>query len=203
MSLKPKLAICLPSRGVVFSKTMEAVTREIRMVDNSFLTKLFMTHDKPLPECFNDLTVRAMAWGAEYLWFVEEDMILPDGILVDLLKCDELIVTADYPVIGGHHTAIEYPLVTLTGTGCLLVDREVFEKFDLPYWKSQAYNLSNWQALPTRMSYGGHDAHFSKLVSDLGYKIKIVERTCGQYRMDTPGQAGENEGTHLIQELLF
>lgn len=201
--MKPKLAICLPSRGQVFSKTMEAVHREIRLVDSSFTTKLFMTHDKPLPECFNDLTARALAWGAEYLFFVEEDMILPEGILIDLLKCDDPIVTADYPVIGGAHTAIEYPDVILTGTGCLLVDRHVFEELSLPYWKSQAYNLSTWQPLDIKMSYGGHDADFSKRVADLGYKIKIISRTCGQYRMDTPGRAGENEGTHLIQELLF
>lgn len=181
---------------------MEAVIREMSSVADRVQLRLFMTHDLPLPDCFNELTEQAMTWGADFIWFVEEDMALPRGILLELTAQDEPIVAADYPVIGSQPTVTEYPNgVTVTGTGCLLVDREVFERLGTPYWQAKAYDTRTWEEVPNyRVEYGLHDADFSKRVHDLGFKTGIIPTRAGQYRLIKSGLDGQNQGTHQIVE---
>jgi hypothetical protein len=90
-----KVAIILPSRGLMFSRTAEEVLANHKSVPS----RLFFAHKRPIPDCFEIPTLEALAdEDITHLWYVEDDMALPPNILRTMLDANEMAVTADYPV---------------------------------------------------------------------------------------------------------
>lgn len=193
-----KIAVCMPSRGLIHSRTIEHVLRETQSAPAQYF--YLFTHDKPIPDCFNDLVKRALDHEADYIWFVEEDMKLPEGVLRAMLDRHKPIVTVDYPVGKSNTVKIENNEVVFCGTGCLLVKSEVFKGLE-PYFRADIeYILPDYTPTPSKHGYGKQDIDFCIRVRELGYKIHLLEKPAGQYRIAELGEAGVNDGCHKVVE---
>lgn len=200
-----RVGIILPSRGLMFSRTAEEIVRNVRGVNHKF----FFSHRKPIPQCFEVPTLEAIGDPTiTHLWFVEDDMILPDNTLADMLSVDKDVVTCDYPVtkdgkgavlsVGGE--------VIYCGTGCLLVKREVFATLSQPYWRSDIrWNPLNYVttvklvgSMYDDQAYGLHDVTFGVKLYKAGIPISLFGRL-GQRKLVKLGETGTNNGAHKTE----
>ena len=178
----------VPSRGLLHTETVEAIDRELMGFEHH---PTQYTHDKPIPDCFNYLSEKFLETDAKYAWFVEEDVVPPEGALKKLV---------DYMETGYDISFINYPLVKFngekcykyfqghivwTGLGCTLVKREVFEKLKAPRFMG-GYSLvaimsgsaqTHWriELRPnSKVIYGGQDVYFCTNAFLSGFKIGVV-----------------------------
>ncbi len=198
-----KLAVILPSRGLIFSQTIEEVLTELQDYDY----KIFFSHSKPIPDCFNQPLELALAGNYDYIWFVEEDMALPRGVLAELLTLQADIATIDYPATEGVMCLQRDATgaILYTGTGCLLVKRSVFDKMAKPIFDTSfAYTVDGQligQRNTTDMShlYGQQDVHFFLQARSLNLSIAAAGRTAKQRKIVNYGAPGTNNGFHTIK----
>lgn len=112
-----KLAVIVPSRGLMFSETLQELLRELEGIPH----EIYWAHEKSLPECFNEPTERAMADPDVFaLLFCEDDMKLPKGILQEMFDQNYPLVALDYPFQqNGDSTCLHDPngYAFWTGTG--------------------------------------------------------------------------------------
>lgn len=203
----------MPSRGLVFSRTMETVIQNLQSTGVEY--ELFMAHDLPLPECFNEPIERALKSNVDVIWFVEEDMVIYPGILSKMLKEYQ----KGYKVISGEYadrrTGItlvarnEKGVVLYSGMGCLLVDASLFSKLDKPYIRRYCFQLiktkhgKDYKPLPEVMPkwYGTQDVWFSYRLRKLGNEIKVIEGKIGHLQLVARGKDEKNAGAHTIVEV--
>lgn len=205
-----KLAVILPSRGLVFSRTVAEVLREVRALGCEW--ELFMAHSRPIPECFNEPIAEGMAWGATHFWLVEEDMALPVGILSELIAADAPIAAADYPVKPGFMCVNrdDDGRVRHSGTGCLLATCEALEQagpFTTDWWYIITDHGRKWTRQRVSESarsqvYGMHDIEFGMQLYLAGRPIRIIDTTVGQRRIVREATQNRNaNGWHEITEM--
>jgi hypothetical protein len=212
------IAVCLPSRGLVFSETVEEVLREVDRVGRPW--RIHWSHGRPIPACFNTITEAALAdRRVSHLWFVEEDMGLPEGILGALLARDAHAIAADYPVTTAPSGTIlrdPHGRAYFTGTGCLLVAREVLEALEPPVWRSDVAWALEWDDAESRLYahprrrtpaemaviYGFQDVHFGIDQYRRGRAVEIYDdEVCWQRKLQNLGRRNNNlHGCHEIVE---
>ena len=195
-----RIAVILPSRGLIFSETADEILKNLQGIPHKF----FFSHGKPIPDCFEEPTLRALKdKSISHLWFVEDDMKLPPNTLSSLLLEDANAVTCDYPINkkgrgsvfrdqGGH--------VVFCGTGCLLVKRSVFDNLTKPYFRSDIkWTMLNYgEALKLVASqsedegYGLHDITFCIKLWNAGIVVKVSPVKLGQRKLINLGKAGSN-----------
>ena len=203
-----KVAVILPSRGLMFSRTAEEISQNVRDIPH----KWFFAHRKPIPECFESPTNRALLdEEITHLWFVEDDMILPPNTLKKMLDKGTAVVTADYPVAksGRGSIFVVDKQVIFCGTGCLLVKREVFNELRAPYWRTDMrWNIKNYgefykmtRSEDTNLDgYGLHDVNFCMNLYHLGIPIHTIKPNLGQRKLVALGKSGSNDGAHKIEQ---
>ena len=205
-----KLAVILPSRGLVFSRTISEMLREVRSLDCEW--ELFMAHSRPIPECFNEPVAEGMDWGATHFWLVEEDMALPAGILAELVETGAPIAAADYPIKPGFYCVNRDPggVVRHSGTGCLLAEREALAEalpFTTEWWYVITDHGKTWTRQRVSESakgivYGMHDIELGMRLYERGKPIHIIETTAGQRRITRHAVEHRNDhGWHEIEEM--
>lgn len=205
-----KLAVVMPSRGLVFSRTIAEVLREVRGVGCEW--EIFWAHSRPIPECFNEPIADGMEWGATHFWIVEEDMALPAGILSELVESGAPIAAADYPIKSGHMCVARDPagVVRHSGTGCLFAERDALAAalpFTTEYWYVITERGKKWTRQRISESardkvYGMHDIEFGMRLHDRGRPIHIIKTTAGQRRITRPAVERRNDqGWHDIEEM--
>jgi hypothetical protein len=181
---------------MVQSRTMEDLARILHGRDY----KLFMSHNLPIPDCFNQVVSDALEAGYDTLWMVEEDMALPEGILDEMLTVGKPVVTANYPVAPGVGCVIKHEDFTQFGTGCLLIKREVFDKLDTPYFQAKLFDAYTFEPVaPHPHMYGGHDIDFAIRVKKAGYDVAVTRTTVGQYKVTELGTPNNNHGAHNVE----
>lgn len=205
--LSSKIAVIFPSRGLAFSQTCEELIENLTGYDYD----IFFSHQRPIPECFNEPLKTALNSPQRYthFWFCEDDMILPKGILKTLLKAEVPAICCDYPVSReGKPSVYRDPVnnAIYGGTGCLLVTRQFLENYKQPVFRTDiAWDIKEgdrFEATPRKIEgdlYGLHDVTFGLLAYQRGTPIKVSKIHCGQRKLKALGQAGTNEGEHLIQ----
>jgi hypothetical protein len=142
-----------------------------------------------------------LKWKADHLWYVEEDMVPPDGILDEMLALDAPVVTADYNLTTGRAT--QYApggSILFGGMGCLLVKSEVFDRMERPFFRCNMYTGEGGR-LGLERKYGGQDVHIFMECRRLGIPIAQVKRNCKHLRLEEPGALKTNIGVHKIVEL--
>ena len=180
-----KLAVILPSRGLIFSATVEEILREVLAVGCEW--RIFFAHSRPIPQCFNEPLEQALAGDFTHFWFVEEDMVYPVGILGELIATGLPAVAADYPM-NTTGTMCVYRdragVVRCSGTGCLLLDRAtllvVFPFTTRVRYMIRGDTWTPFEAEPESEDYGLHDIHLSMTLYDRGTPIQIVPTLCDQ-----------------------
>jgi len=209
-----KVVAATPSRGLIHSRTVEAVLRESWSIGDDWVGWLF-THDLPIPDCFNELVERALATCASAIWLVEEDMQPGPGTLVkmvDALYTPADIAVVDYPVgLPKNISGKTYPTVTRDGagrvtwcgTGCILIQRHVFDSVPRPWFTLQNRlvkpGVVTWQG--GEPSKYGSDIAFTFACHQLGFKFAVVDAQVNHLRVVERGQSGKNCGFHIIEPL--
>jgi len=206
-----KIAVVLPSRGLIFSQTADELLQNLEGYDY----EIFFAHGLPIPDCFEKPLERALGDDRffTHFWFVEDDMALPNDILDSLVLANTAVAACDYPVSNEGQGAVFKNAegdVIFTGTGCLLVKREVFEQLKPPFFRTDIrWNATNYGKFirltantitnPTLEGYGLHDTHFGIRLYKAGIKTEIVGQV-GQRKLIALGKAGSNDGAHQIEE---
>ena len=126
-----RIAVILPSRGLVYSKTVEELYKALEGL--SF--KLFWSHGRPIPDCFEIPTEEALNDPTfTHLLVIEEDMIIPKDGIKNMLKADIHAIAYDYPVTGAPGGTVLYDTedtAYFTGCGILLVKMDIIRKMPI------------------------------------------------------------------------
>lgn len=174
-----------------------------------------LTHSLPIPDCHERVTELGLATGAEALWFVEEDTVVPDGALMASIRLRKPIVAVDYPV-GENPTWSAIPHFGATilwcGLGCTLISRRVFERMARPWFSTQSgYEIRrNGSAVPDLIEradsrpdgdkYGQQDIYFFRHVIEAGFVItQIPGMRASQAKVREYGKPQTNIGAHRIE----
>ena len=204
-----KLAVIVPSRGLMFSQTLEELLGELEGINY----EIYWAHGKSLPECFNEPTERALADPDNFaLLFCEDDMIIPKGILREMFDRNYPVVALDYPFQqDGDSTVLHDPkgFAYWTGTGFMLVARQVLENMEKPIWRTDTTfdpfvdkdTIHFWPRKLNKVFYGLHDLRFGLLLYSAGLPVFPMERTAGQRKLETLGDSLTNDGAHKIYKL--
>lgn len=203
-------AVVTPSRGLVHSRTVEAVMANIAEAVGHEFRGWRLSHDLPIPDCDNDVAERGLATGADALWFVEEDTIPPSGALVaSIAMLEEFDVAAvDYPVGGDAWACINHDksgAVRWCGLGSTLIHSRVFAALPRPWFTTDYVYVWRGDWAPQRLEddpagrYGLQDIHFSQMVRDAGFRIGQVEgMVAGHAKLLELGAPLTNHGAHQI-----
>jgi hypothetical protein len=203
-------AVVTPSRGLVHSRTVEAVMANTALASGHEFRGWALTHDLGIPECHETVTEMGLATGADALWFVEEDNIPPpNALLASFALLDEYpVVAVDYPV-GDAWACINHDErgeIRWTGLGSTLIRREVFETIPRPWFSSDwVYVMRHGQWLPTpdetppASRYGLQDIHFAMQVVAAGFRIgQVPDLYGGHAKLLSLGAPASNQGAHRI-----
>ena len=191
-----KIAVVLPTRGLIFTEVMVALLRELKGYEYS----IFMSWDRVIPDSHNELTKEALL--ADYILFLEEDVVMPEGSLEKMIGKGD-IVALDYGVQGWSCITTFQGENMWCGLGCTLVKREVFEKLEYPYFRSdKALLLNDWPEIKWieagEQAYGGHDIYFGIKAREKGFKIIKAEGEARHLKLESLGRPEINKGLHQI-----
>lgn len=204
-----KIAVILPSRGLMFSQTADEILQNLKGVPHRF----FFAHRKPLPDCFEEPVNLALEDPeVTHLWLVEDDMILRPTILREMLDESVAVVTVNYPTTDKGNAAVlsVKGQVIYGGTGCVLVKREVFDELKRPYFrtdiiwipknKGDYIKFMGMKKTEHATDYGLHDVNFYMDLYRLGIPVHTLKNPVGQRKLIALGKAGSNNGAHVIEE---
>lgn len=207
MSTGLTYAVVTPSRGLVHSRTIEAVLDNVWDVPGCL--GWLLTHDLPIPDCDEQVAEAGLDTGADVLWFVEEDVIPPAGALrasLDLLADGYGIAAIDYPV---SHASDAWGCIVRQdadiiwcGLGATLIPRATFEAVKRPWfvtdWEYRRWKGS-WKAMRNHGRYGQQDIHFCMAVREAGLRIgQVPGMIAGHAQLVELGRNGTNVGYHTI-----
>jgi hypothetical protein len=200
--MKTTGVVCVCSRGLVHSRTIEGIDKNMNEVSGDWI-RIF-THDKPIPEAQNSIVELARQYHPEWLWFVEEDVVPPDGVLQKLLdeakECD--VVAAKYKLAGGSwsHFPINGSSLAFAGLGCLLVYLKVFDRIGYPYFRiDRQFSFALQPAGKQKQKYGGQDVYFFAMLKKLKIKAKLLHVECQHLHVTATGDMLNNVGFHSIE----
>ena len=206
--MNTKVAVILPSRGLIFSETAQEILANLDGVAHKF----FFSHGQPIPKCFEQPTNRALLdESITHLWFIEDDTVLPPYTLKRMIDQFANVVTCDYPITKDGRGSVFYNQagnVVFCGTGCMLVKREVFDSLKAPYFTDKIrWTMLNYgEAVkliasknPNHDGYGLHDITFCIKLWKTGILIKVLDIKLGQRKLIELGKSGSNNGAHKIE----
>lgn len=136
------IAICAPSRGLMFSKTVQGIIEGMQALNKlGIATSFHVSHDLPIPDSHNFCVGQALQTPAQKLLFIEEDNYLFPDTFVALATSDATdVVAVQYnDKNGSPHGIVHYNEVGEVlwgGLGSTVVKREVFEKLGEPYFRT-------------------------------------------------------------------
>ena len=139
-----KIAIGLPTNRLIKPKTAQSLLDLVANSEYEFKI-LISTRGFNTSENRNWIATQAVNSGCDYLFFVDDDMILPSDTLEELLLCEKDIVGGVYKTkYEVQEDVVEYlnderPTglfeVKALGTGCLLIKTDVFKVLSQPWFK--------------------------------------------------------------------
>jgi len=215
------IAICVPSRGLIFTRTMDSVIQGMQALNKiGIATKFFTTWDLPIPDGHNATVELALQDPAvQKVIFIEEDMYISPEAFTLLATCDHQMATYQYNDKNGRpHGIIEFDEegeVVWCGLGATMITRQLFEKVGKPYfntkrrWKitreldpKKGKFVRSYEPLPHEAidQYGGLDVDFCFRVRKLGERIVCLkEHKAAHFQLLALGEPHRNNGCHEIR----
>ncbi len=209
--------VVTPSRGLVHSRTIEAVMANVLDLANwHHFIGWKLTHNLPIPDCDERLAELGLEAGADAIWYVEEDVLPPAGSLVaSFAKLAEGfdVVAVDYPVGSATDAwgcSVSTPDEVLwCGLGATLVAAHVFERLPRPWFRTDVQYVKHggkavWEPQPNpkppEQRWGQQDIYFAMTLRAAGMRIGLVPGiTAAQAKLVKMGQPGTNHGWHTVE----
>jgi hypothetical protein len=208
--------VVTPSRGLVHSRTIASVMANLATAPGHDFRGWVLSHDLPIPDCDNDITERGLATGADALWYVEEDMVIPPGALaaqLALFEAGHPITAVDYPVGLADTGCIAHHGETIPwcGLGCTLIGRAVFEAVPRPWFRTdKVYYIVGEPGArdfvehdddrPAERKYGQQDIWFFRQTAAAGFVItEVPGMTAAQVKVTAMGEPSSNVGWHTVE----
>lgn len=186
---EPFIALCYPSRGMGHDRTSFGAFRELRRYPHILCPAFGL----PMPDSHNLAAEQALADArVTHLWFVENDHLLPPGVLAALLDADAPVVAAPYTM----HNAVPLGIrdkrgaLVLVGLGCTLIRRDVFAKVPTPpfqinadLWDRKADAWGTGETAPLlglprpHALVSGPDTYFCRELRRAGIPIAMLDDT--------------------------
>lgn len=135
------ISICIPSRGLIYSKVIEGVFEGIEELNaRGIKSRVFISNNLPIPDAHNDCVKRALETDCDRILFVEEDNYVDRAAFVALATSASPIATLQYnDKNGSPHGIIHYNEaleILWCGLGATSIQREVFEVLGEPYFRT-------------------------------------------------------------------
>jgi len=205
-------AVATPSRGLIHSRTVEAVARE--SADTPGFTGWAITHDLPIPLAHEQAVASAIGrWLPEAVIMVEEDVIPPEGSFGALLLALEAgadVAGVDYPVGEDWGCAVrdEAGAVLWVGTGLAALSVPALERLERPWFRTDRRWLrgpdGGWHDVPAapdeRDRFGQQDIELCRRVREAGGRVSVVPgMTAAHAQVRGMGRQGSNVGWHDVR----
>jgi len=181
---KGKLAVCIPCRDTLHSAHAMSLIELVKFnTMNNIDTHVFMDASTILLTQRERLATMALESDAEFILWLDSDMVFPATTAVRLMAHNEDVVAANYlrrqlPVKGVAYETIgdwENPLdfnvyddlvpVEGVGMGCVLMKSEIFTELPKPWFDFQ------WS--PQSNDFLGEDMVLCQKIAATGRSIKI------------------------------
>lgn len=181
---KNKLAILIPTRDLLHSAHAQCLTEIVKLnTMNGIDTHVIMDASTILLTQRERLATFGRDTGAEYLLWLDSDIVAPASTALRLLAHNESIVAANYirrqlPAKGVAYETIgdwEDPLpfeprdelipVEGVGMGCMLMRADIFDRIPKPWFEF------GWS--PESNDHLGEDMILCQKMSQAGYTVKI------------------------------
>jgi len=174
-----KIALGVPCNRLIKPKTAKSLLDLVAYSPDYEFEILISTRGYNTSENRNWIATQAVNRGCDYLFFVDDDMILPPQTLEELLLCEKDIVGGVYKTKYEVQADVceylndERPTglfkVKALGTGCLLIKTEVFRKVPQHYKDTKGWFNYLWNDNGSvEMS---HDWLFCKNAKECGFEI--------------------------------
>jgi len=193
--------VVIPTRGLINVDTLNSVRANGVDMNNIYMGR------GDLPDIQNTLTRKALAGGPAYIWFVEDDMIIPEHTLEHMMKLTRSIVAVDYPLDNGNSTIVTHnDEIMWCGLGCTLVNATVLNKIGHPYFSTDhswlIHEPFRLEKKPYPNKYGGHDINFCLDAREIGYNITKLEGVqAGHMRTESVQRVQTNSGAYEFRAL--
>lgn len=203
-----RIGIVLPSRGLVFSKTVDELNQALKGIDH----QIFWSHGRPIPDCFEIPTTDILNNPSfTHLLVVEEDMIIPKNSIKNMLKENVHAIAYDYPVTGYPSGTVLYDTDTtafFTGCGLLLIQIDLLKRMPKPIWRTDIqWNMKHRPGYiefniedRKEADYGQQDIAFGLRLYINNMPIIVMAETTGQRKLIRRGKGMTNQGSHEIVE---
>jgi hypothetical protein len=181
---KSKLAILSPTRDHVHSAFSKCLIELVKLnTMNGIDTHVVFDASTVLLTQRERLALEAKAIGAEYMLWIDSDMVFPPTTAMRLMAHKEPVVAANYvrrqlPAKGVAYETIgdwENPLpfepqenlvdVEGIGMGCMLVKTSILDQIDQPWFEF------GWT--PSSNDHLGEDMIFCQKMAAVGYTVKV------------------------------
>ena|ERR1035437_2639242 len=181
------IVIAIPSRGLMHSRTMNDILNNLEGYNGD--VQFVFSHGRPQPEAQNYITDEALALKPSHILYIDDDMQIPPGVLMESLKKNADVVVAHYPCT--HHGSdalhIRDNVFESAGLGWMLIKAHIFDKLTKPYFRTDVQYVWNGQELaeePVREGqdrHGGQDVYFSQQLVKAAITPAVIDTKLGQY----------------------
>lgn len=181
---KGKLAVCIPCRDTLHSAHAMSLIELVKFnTMNDIDTHVFMDASTVLLTQRERLAALALEFGAEYMLWLDSDIVFPATTAVRLLGHKEDVVAANYvrrqlPAKGVAYESMENwqkPLgfdvrdelvpVAGVGMGCMLMKTDIFLELSKPWFEFE------WT--PSSNDFLGEDMVLCRKIAATGRQVKI------------------------------
>ena len=181
---KGKLAVCIPCRDTLHSAHAMSLIELVKFnTMNDIDTHVFMDASTVLLTQRERLAAMALEFGAEYMLWLDSDIVFPATTAVRLMNHNEDVVAANYvrrqlPAKGVAYESMENwqkPLgfdvrdelvpVAGVGMGCMLMKTVIFLELSKPWFEFE------WT--PSSNDFLGEDMVLCRKIAATGRQVKI------------------------------
>ena len=205
-------AVATPSRGLIHSRTVEAVARE--MGDTPGCLGWSITHDLAIPYAHEQAVASAIGmWVPDVVIVTEEDVIPPEGafgMLLLAIGAGAAVAGIDYPVAEDWGCAVrdEAGAVLWVGTGLTALSVPFLSRLARPWFTTDRRWIRDgdggWRSVPAapddRDRFGQQDIELCRRVREAGGRVEVVQgMTAAHAQVREMGRQGTNVGFHDVR----
>ena len=219
----PKILVGLPSRGMWPAAFEKTIAGALAGHNEFFIAQKYYSEWYITDDARNTMACAALRQNFDYVFFMDTDQVFPPKALFNLL-CHSLEIESEVPIIvggvytsrAGHHRwhlykgkvgdkwqSVKFPIntgryeVDVIGTGCMLIDTNVFKLIEFPWFHYKYLNFDEKELTYDRMS---EDFVFCEKVKEANIPIYAdTDVTCGH--LHSVAVWPVNDGEYEVQSL--